>query len=623
MALDNKEIFFITVFNERFSDENFEIEDGKRKSETFFLCEETKSSLLIFKKSLYYYINNIREIPNQNVDSEVALKLSIKKQKGFGSWWPFSSDKNDEEQNYELSNINSLSYMVEFKQKQIKNDITFLFNYSFYYKKPGLNTETLKMQNFFDLASKLKHWLEEISISEKFLYYFEYLLKCKVDLDKEIKYYSSLINDFIVEKNNNNAKINIEIIICMLIASYYEKNFESIINLNLNKKIIDIKNIRDNYLIKQYSGIYLKQINKCLDKIKENGIENKNKNIILEIIIVYFIIFNKENIDILFSDNYKNLISDFFKNNEKTIILGDILDEDTTQIFIKNISGLDNIINVLKQSKNYIDYLEKINNNFETISKEIRSVKSIKDVFKKFRVEFEVSQLDNIEKFVEIHNSLFEKQKKINTFIIDFKKIFEQYFFLFNRYKNLSFICTLEKMVYDEIKTFPNAKILKDVEKKYIEKILSLLFDDDRKKLNDFSEADLIEILSKLKHHFSDGTFNLNQKEIILNYFIEKCKNNSRGLIYKYKENKIYELFISKKTDKEKFKKILENCEFNDDNNFLELFPDDKEYIDIQYKLINKILEHQNDDAKEQRDLSYIKFLEKNGDSLIKFVENY
>ena len=35
MALDNKEIFFITVFNERFSDENFEIEDGK--SETFFL----------------------------------------------------------------------------------------------------------------------------------------------------------------------------------------------------------------------------------------------------------------------------------------------------------------------------------------------------------------------------------------------------------------------------------------------------------------------------------------------------------------------------------------------------------------------------------------------------------
>ena len=207
------------------------------KVKLFFLCEETKSSLVIFKKSLYYYINYIREIPNQNVDSEVALKLSIKKQKGFGSWWPFSSDKNDEEQNYELSNINSLSYMVEFKQKQIKNDITFLFNYSFYYKKPGLITETLKMQNFFDLASKLKHWLEEISISEKFLYYFEYLLKCKVDLDKEIKYYSSLINDFIVEKNNNNAKINIEIIICMLIASYYEKNFESIINLNLNKKL--------------------------------------------------------------------------------------------------------------------------------------------------------------------------------------------------------------------------------------------------------------------------------------------------------------------------------------------------------------------------------------------------
>ena len=43
------------------------------------------------------------------------------------------------------------------------------------------------MQKFFDLASKLKHWLKEISISEKFLYYFEYLLKCKDDLDEEIK----------------------------------------------------------------------------------------------------------------------------------------------------------------------------------------------------------------------------------------------------------------------------------------------------------------------------------------------------------------------------------------------------------------------------------------------------
>ena len=77
---------------------------------------------------------------------------------------------------------------------------------------------------------------------------------------------------------------------------------------------------------------------------------------------------------------------------------------------------------------------------------------------------------------------------------------------------------------------------------------------------------DLIEILLELKHHFNDKTFNWNQKNIILNFFIEKCKNNDIETIKKYKKEKIYELFKNEEINK--FLNVLKQHEFSLKNYF-------------------------------------------------------
>jgi len=70
-----------------------------------------------------------------------------------------------------------------------------------------------------------------------------------------------------------------------------------------------------------------------------------------------------------------------------------------------------------------------------------------------------------------------------------------------------------------------------------------------------------------------------------LQYFIEKCKNNNITLIKKFKSEKIFDLFTKNEESKTLFKNALKQAEFDTKNPFLDLFPDDDEYLDIQYKL--------------------------------------
>jgi len=173
--------------------------------------------------------------------------------------------------------------------------------------------------------------------------------------------------------------------------------------------------------------IYINQIKNCLEKIKNKKPLSKNKNLILEIIIIYFVKFNKGQLEFLFSsDDYKKMIKELLQF-EYCIFLGEILDKESIQIFINHSLDLGNVINILNINNNYIDYLTNIDNNFEKIYSLITSFTSIKELYKQFTIDYKVSQLDDLNRIEELHKSIFKKQNQKNKYIINFIKIFENY----------------------------------------------------------------------------------------------------------------------------------------------------------------------------------------------------
>ena len=561
---EEKQIFFIITFNEKLNKDSLEINGCTSNS---FDLGMMKSLSNKNKKSTFKYISEIKKIPKANKDMQIELKICIKKSKEE------KQDENDE--NITLIKKDVINYIIKFKINKEQKNIIFLFDYSLNH------IDSYKLIN-----AVMDYWrFEKISFSDKFLLYYEYLLNNKTNFEKENKYYISLVNDFI---EGRKEKLGIEIIISILIASYYDNDFDSLKNLKISKKNTNITDIRENNLINLYKDIYLNHIKNCIEKVKLKKLECKK--LILEIIMIYFIKFNKD------------------ENDIKNILLND-----------KN-GNREMFMDILKNSKNYIDYLSKINDNFEKIYSAISSFKSLKNIYKKFKVDYDVSQIEDINKFDELHRSLIEKQAKKRLFIIDFLKIFEKYFAKFEKYNNLDYICTLEKIVHEETKIFSNSQTIKDISNKYKQKILSLIFNNEND-INNFEGDELIKILVKLKHHFNDKTFTWNQKKIILNYFIQKCKDDYADLINKYKNNRIFELFTIDNKEKNLFKEELKKSEFNLKNKFLDLFPEDEEYLVIQYNLLNKIIEKEDYDPNEKMDLIYLNIFEKNNDKFIKYLK--
>ena len=61
----------------------------------------------------------------------------------------------------------------------------------------------------------------------------------------------------------------------------------------------------------------------------------------------------------------------------------------------------------------------------------------------------------------------------------------------------------------------------------------------------------MIQILSKIKHHFNEETFNWEKK--YLEFVIEKCKmNNGIDMMKEYKDKEMW-LFFEKKRGRKKF----------------------------------------------------------------------
>ena len=433
------------------------------------------------------------------------------------------------------------------------------------------------------------------SPSEKFSFFYQYLLSRsnKIEFKKSFK---DLIQAFFEEINNNyfNYKIEIDIGISILII-YNESNdlelltkYFAQINQNSKCDIIQIKKNED---------FFLALIIKCLNNLL--NYEKENKNLIMEIIFIYFIEFRDKNIDILLNNYYK-LIIDLF-NTEKLYFLNEkYIDDEIFEKIIKYNPEIHNIFKLLNKSENYSSYLKRIDKNFEVI---FNAIKGLKSLGGKFEIDCEVSQNDNINDLIKYHQTLIDKQSQKGKYFITFYPILNKYYELYNEYKNLEGLSDLLTMIIIECKKFPKFIRIQNLKPKIISSIRDLL-----KLKIDYQEITgkvLVKILLKIKEIFIDeNIFDVNYKIYIIKYFIDRCKNNDENTIEEYKKNKIFELFKNKNIENNILFNVLKNEEFNKDDNFIDLLPDelDNEELNIISNLINKIIEkdvNYNEDIKE------------------------
>ena len=181
---------------------------------------------------------------------------------------------------------------------------------------------------------------------------------------------------------------------------------------------------------------------KLLNELYKKNIPNKKD--ILEIIIIYFIKFNNDNINSIFDGKeIKEMILQIFKLEKTRFLTEEILNEneEIIQKFFDHCPNIEYVLGLLKINDNYISYLQKINNNFKKILKEVKSLKSLKGLFK---IDFIVSQQDNSSKLVELHHSILEKEKEANIYFINFIPIIEKYRLLYIKYNNIDGLCSLE-----------------------------------------------------------------------------------------------------------------------------------------------------------------------------------
>ena len=371
----------------------------------------------------------------------------------------------------------------------------------------------------------------------------------------------------------------------------YFKKFEEF------NKIINGKSFSYNYNnfinINNYNGIYLEGIKNCLNELIKWKSDDKNikniKNRILEIIMIYFIKYRNKDLKLILSDKYKNIFISIFQNEKLNYLNKDILDNTITDKIFQNIDEINVIESIIKTSSaDYVSFFKKIDDNFDKISKELKNLKGI------FKINFKVSQEDDIKRFAKLHNDLLKKKKEKGKFFISFTKIIEQYIALYDKNEDLTYFCELITMILFEESLFPKIEQIKMMKEKVSIKIRNLL----EKKINsgNIRSDEVIQVLVKIKNIFYDeNIFHRKHKEFISKYFVQKFLNNDVNLnLNNFIDNKISELFNLKNNVNLIIKILGEEKEKLDMNSkWTYLLPDefnDKD-LEIISILINKILE--------------------------------
>ena len=566
--MEQKNIYFIASYKTDMLD-NYDI----------FINEENQKNFFWFKANeRIIYVNRINLIKNKK---EEGISIKIKNKEG--------------KQNIYIIKLNLIN-------NENKSNI-FIFQY---------NLECISKEIYFGYFDSLCFWMKEeryvnqipFSLSEKFSFFYEYLLRVYATDKKNFKILCiELIQTFFKEINTSiNYKIEIDIGISILIV-YNESNFLETFEkyckqINKNSKC-DIIKIKNNF------EIFLDSILECLNNLK--NYKSSNKNLIFEIIFIYFIEYRNKDIDILLNNYYQMLI-DMLKE-EKLYFLDDkYIDDEVFEKIIKHTPKIDNILTLLNKSEKYSSYIKRIDLNFEVIFDSIKHLKSLNGIFK---IDCEVSQSDDINELIFYHNNLLDKQFKKGKYFISFLPILNKYYNIYNEYNNLEGLADVFKMIIIESKKFPKFKGIQNLKSKIILRIRDLLkLKIDYREINGKT---VVKILLAIKEMFNDeNIFDIKYKTYMIKYFIDKCKENDKNVIEEYKNNKIFELFINKDIEKNILFNIIKNIEFNINNNIFDLLPDElsDEELNVFSDLINKIIE-KDENYNDIKKIFHFKFCEK------------
>ena len=545
-------IFFVTSYS-KYMLKTYKIFINDREQSTFYSIEKEDKKIFVNEILLNGKNEIIIKIEYQNKLNKYKMKLDIKKGK-------------------------KIYFLLNYELESIQNDIKEIIKRTYFY----YNEEIYINENF--------------SLLDKFSFIYEYLLKKKSDIFKEENhiYYLELIETFIKEKKENthwysygDNTLPIDIVISILI-NYFKKFW------GFNKIIINWKSFSYNYNnyinINNYNEIYLEGIKKCLNELINLNSDDKNiKNRILEIIMIYFIKYRNKDLNLILSNNYKNMFISIFLNKQLNYLNKDILDDTITDKIIQSIDEIKVIESIIKGiSTDYVSYFTKIDNNFEKIFKVMKNLKGI------FKIDFKVSQADDIKRFAKLHNGLLEKQEIRGKFFLSFIKIIEQYFTLYDKNEDLTNCCELINMILFEERLFPKIVQIKTLKEKISTKIRDLL--EKKIKNGNIRSDEVIQVLVKLKKIFNDeNIFNCKYKENISKYFVQKCLNNDLDL-KNFMDNKISELFNLK----------------NEANSIIQILGEEKEKLDMNSKWIYLLPDEYND-----KDLKIISIL------LNKILEKY
>ena len=500
-----------------------------------------------------------------------------------------SSDKNKEIK-IKITDKNNLENIYKIKSNYDK-DIIFLLDYDL--EEISKAFKYININSLIIWRNDRKYINENFSFHENFSFFFSYLLKEKEDIAKYKKIYKELIRTYLEKIKDENIPIDIAISILII---YQELK-------DLDEYLSIIKRIEKNsecgiIKIKVYKDFYLKEICNCLRKLLE--FKKEDKYLILEIITIFFIKYNDKNLDILLSIDFKEMFINIFK--KQLIFLDEkYIDDDVSQRIIKHIPEIENIKTILKKCENLISFLKRINDSFDDIFKAISTFGKLKRVFKiKDFKGFKVSQNDDISACVKIHEELIQKLENKEKNFIRFSPIFEEYFTLYSKYNNLDGLCELLIMLLLEEKKLLN--INNNLKDNIVLKIKSIL--KQRIENNEISSKNIVKVLLRLKDVFNDEYyFDYNDKKIILNYFIKKCKEKDYETMKLYSKNKIYELFRNSDIKKNILIITLKNEEFDMNNDFIRLLPDElnNDELNIVIDIINNTVEKNNNEEMQDK----------------------
>lgn len=157
MKAKKKKIIFLTFYKQdELKSKAFSL-NGKAQDEFFLYSENIKGNII--------YINEL----------DLDIKQFNNAKKGVSIEWNIIENKNnliDDNDENNLLSKEKKKYIIE--TEQIENDINFIFDY---------NKNRMFMPLVNDPANKIINWISKFigkfSNSEKFLFFFDYLLKTK------------------------------------------------------------------------------------------------------------------------------------------------------------------------------------------------------------------------------------------------------------------------------------------------------------------------------------------------------------------------------------------------------------------------------------------------------------